>query len=230
MKLLKKLLLIIFSIVIVAVVIVTILGYNQYKEAITEMPLEKKIATIEGDKNYETIDKMPQVYLDAVVSVEDHRFFEHGPIDIISIGRAILTNIKKMELAEGGSTITQQLAKNTYFSQSKKITRKVAEIFMAYNMEKNYDKNKILELYVNTSYFGDGYTGIKEACNGYYKKEPINMTLYEATLLAGVPNAPSVYAPTKNLRLAEERQKQVIYSMIDNGKITTEEASSILQE
>lgn len=73
---------------------------------------------------------------------------------------------------------------------------------MATELEKNYNKDKILELYVNTSYFGDGYTGIKEACNGYYKKQPRDMNLYEATLLAGVPNAPSVYAPTKNLKIS----------------------------
>lgn len=229
MKLIRRLLLGIIIIITIVASVIVYLGYDMYRDAIKEIPLSEKIASIENSESYAKIDELPQIYLDAVVSVEDRRFYEHGAIDIISIGRAIVTNIKEKELVEGGSTITQQLAKNTYFTQSKKFTRKIAEVFAAIDLEKNYDKDKILELYVNTSYFGDGYYGIKEACNGYYKKEPKDMTLYEATLLAGVPNAPSIYAPTNNLRLAEQRQKQVIYSMIENGKITTEEASAILQ-
>ena len=229
MKLIRRLLLGIIIIVTIVASVIVYLGYDMYRDAIKEMPLSEKIASIENNESYAKIEELPQIYLDAVVSVEDHRFYEHGAIDMISIGRAIVTNIKEKQLVEGGSTITQQLAKNTYFTQSKKFTRKIAEIFAAIDLEKNYDKDKILELYVNTSYFGDGYYGIKEACNGYYKKEPKDMNLYEATLLAGVPNAPSIYAPTNNLRLAEQRQKQVIYSMIENGKITTEEASAILQ-
>lgn len=230
MKSVKKIIFLLILIVIIVGLVLVFMGYKIYKEAITEIPLSEKIATIESDESYIKIEELPQIYLDAVVSVEDHRFYNHGAIDIISIGRAIVTNIKEMSLVEGGSTITQQLAKNTYFTQTKKFTRKIAEIFMAIEIEKNYDKDKILELYVNTSYFGDGYYGIKEACVGYYNKEPKDMTLYEATLLAGVPNAPSIYAPTNNLELAEQRQKQVIYSMIENEKISTEEASSILEK
>lgn len=102
--------------------------------------------------------------------------------------------------------------------------RKLAEIFMAYAIEDNYSKEKILELYVNTSYFGDGYYGIKEACNGYLNKEPSQMNLNECTMMAGIPNAPSVYAPTKNPDLTKSRQKHVLKTMVENGYITQEEA------
>ena len=99
---------------------------------------------------------------------------------------------------EGGSTITQQLAKNLYFSQEKEMTRKVAEMFMAFDLERHYSKEEILELYVNTIYFGNGYYSVAEASEGYFGKAPSEMTEYESTLLAGIPNAPSVYALTAN--------------------------------
>ena len=128
---------------------------------------------------------------DAVIAVEDRRFYEHGAIDPIALARAIYSNIKAKELREGGSTITQQLAKNIYFTQEKSALRKIAEIFMAYDLEKNLNKDTILELYLNTSYFGDGYYCVAEASRGYYKKEPKNMNRNEASMLAGIPNAPS---------------------------------------
>ena len=105
--------------------------------------------------------------------------------------------------------------------------RKIAEVFVAEDLEKNYSKEEILEIYVNTIYFGDGYYGIYDASQGYYKKEPKDLTLYEATLLAGVPNAPSVYAPTINPDLAKSRQGKVIRSMVEYGYLTQEEADSI---
>ena len=153
--------------------------------------------------------------------------FTHKGIDLISISRAIFKDIKSLKLVEGGSTITQQLAKNTYFTQSKKFTRKCAEIFMAKEYEKNCDKNEIFELYVNTSYYGDGYYCIKDASLGYFGKEPSEMSLYECTLLAGIPNAPSVYAPTKNPELAKERQAQVIKKMLKYGYLSEDMAEMI---
>lgn len=228
MKWLKRILILVIISIVIAVGVIVFLGYQEFRDALNKMPLEEKIASIEEGKSYITIEELPQIYLDAVVAVEDHRFYEHGAVDIISLGRAFVTNVKERELSEGGSTITQQLAKNTYFTQSKSFIRKIAEMFMAIEIENHYNKDKILELYVNTNYFGDGYYGIKRACNGYFKKEPMDMTLYEATLIAGVPNAPSIYAPTRNLDLAEQRQKQVVYAMIEYGKLTTQEASSII--
>lgn len=170
------------------------------------------------------------MYINAVISVEDHRFYKHNGIDIIAIGRAVVNDIKAMSFVEGGSTIEQQLSKNIYFTQEKKITRKIAEIFMTFDIEKNYKKDEILELYLNTSYFGDGYYTVKEACRGYFGKELNEMTDYECILLAGIPNAPSVYAPTKNPDLAKKRQRQVIDKMIEYGYLTREEAEGIINQ
>lgn len=101
---------------------------------------------------------------------------------------------------------------------------------MAYEIEKNCDKDQILELYVNTSYFGDGYYGIKEAANGYFEKEPIDMNRYESSMLAGIPNAPSAYALSEHRDLAEQRQVQVLERMVKYEYITEEEKNEILQE
>ena len=135
-----------------------------------------------------------------------------------------------MSFAEGGSTITQQLAKNTYFTQEKKVERKIAEIFMAFDIEKNYSKDEILELYVNIAYYGSGYNTPKEASKGYFGKLPNDMTDGECIMLAGVPNAPSVYNPKANRKLAKQRQKQVANKMIEYGYLTKEKANEVLPE
>lgn len=230
MKMIKKvvLVLIFFSISIGLVAIGN--GYNMYKSALEEMPLEEKVNSIREKTNYAKIDSMPQMYLNAVISVEDHRFYKHCGIDIIAICRATVNDIKAMKLVEGGSTITQQLAKNIYFTQEKKFTRKFAEMFMALKLEHTYSKDEILELYLNTSYFGDGYYTAKEACLGYFDKQLNQMTYYEMVLLAGIPNAPTVYAPTKNPELARQRQRQVIEKMVKYKYLTREEADKILNE
>ena len=204
-------------------------GYDMYKKAVEKVPIETQVKKIEAKENYTELEEMPQIYKDAVISVEDHRFYEHNGIDIIAIARAIFNDIRTLSFAEGGSTITQQLAKNIYFTQEKKITRKIAEVFAAFYIEDKLEKNQILELYLNTSYFGDGYDTVKEASKGYFNKEPINLNDSEATMLAGIPNAPSVYAPTQNLKLAKKRQKQVLEQMCKYGKLKEEDANRILE-
>ena len=139
-------------------------GYNMYKEAIKNMSLEEKIAKIQNKENYTEFSELPQIYVNAVISVEDKRFYEHNGIDLIAIGRAAINDIKAMSYVEGGSTITQQLAKNLYFTQEKKLERKIAEVFMAWQIEDNYSKEEIFELYVNSIYYGDGYYSVKTAC------------------------------------------------------------------
>ena len=230
MKVIKNIIfvVIVFSISIGLLVVGN--GYDMYKDAISKIPLTEKVETIKEKENYTKIEEVPEIYIKAVISVEDHRFYKHNGIDIIAIGRATINDIKAMSFVEGGSTITQQLSKNIYFTQEKKITRKIAEVFMAFEIEKNCDKDEILELYLNTSYFGDGYDTPKEACKGYFNKELNEMTDYECILLAGIPNAPSVYAPTKNPELAKQRQKQVMKKMIEYGYLTEEEADNILKE
>ena len=205
-------------------------GYNMYKEAIEEIPLDQKVEEIKSKENYVSLSELPQIYLNAVISVEDHRFYKHNGIDIIAIGRALINDIKAMSFVEGGSTITQQIAKNEYFTQEKKITRKIAEVFMAFEIEKNYNKDEILEMYINTLYFGNGYYNIKDAAKGYFEKDLDELTDGEWIMLAGIPNAPSVYAPNVNPDLAKQRQKQVIEKMIKYEYLTKNEADKILQE
>ena len=163
MKVLKR---VIFLVILVLLFVGLLLlgkGYNIYKDAIKKVPLSEKIESIKKKDNYTKINEVPQMYINAVISVEDHRFYKHKGIDVIAIGRAVINDIKQMDFVEGGSTISQQLSKNLYFTQEKKITRKIAEVFMSFKIEKNYNKNEILELYLNTSYFGDGYYTLKEA-------------------------------------------------------------------
>lgn len=229
-KVIKKVLIIIFIILLSLGFIVVGSGYNKYKEAIEEVPLDKKVEEIKEKDNYTTLDEMPDIYKKAVVAVEDHRFYEHGGIDVIAIGRAMWNDLKAMSFVEGGSTITQQLAKNIYFTQEKELTRKVAEVFMTYKIEDNLEKDEILELYLNTSYFGDGYETVKEASKGYFEKEPIKLTDYEAVMLAGIPNAPSVYAPTVNMDLSKQRANQVIEAMTKYKIIDKEEANKLLKD
>lgn len=227
-KFLKTIFLLILVITSIALLFVGN-GYKMYKEAIEEVSIENKIKKIKAQENYIEISDLPQIYMNAVLSVEDHRFYKHCGIDLIAISRAAINDIKAKDFVEGGSTITQQLAKNIYFTQDKKIERKIAEVFMAFKIENKCEKDEILELYLNTSYFGDGYKNIKEASLGYFGKEPSKMTDYEAIMLAGIPNAPSVYSPSKNLELAKQRQKQVINKMIEYKYLTQNEADKILE-
>lgn len=170
MKILKKVVLVIILFSMSIGLLIIGKGYDMYKVAIQEVSLSEKVETIRSKENYAKIEEVPQMCKNAVISVEDHRFYKHGGIDIISIVRATINDIKAMEFVEGGSTITQQLAKNIYFTQEKKITRKIAEVFMAFDIEKSYTKDEILELYLNTSYFGDGYYTIKEACKRIFSQ------------------------------------------------------------
>lgn len=229
MRFIKKLFTTIILISLIIFATIFYQGYDLYRNAVEKTPIAEVVENIRNKEEFTGVDELPEDYINAVIAVEDRRFYSHNGIDIISIGRAIITDIKEMAFVEGGSTITQQVAKNNLFTQEKKATRKIAEIFAAMDLEEYCSKDEIFELYVNTSYFGDGYYSVKEAANGYFDKEPKDMDLYECTLLAGIPNAPSVYAPTKNPELAKQRQAQVIEKMIDNEYLTQEEANEILE-
>ena len=230
MKWVKRILIILLLILILVTGIVLLNGYHLYQSVLSETSLSDKIKEIKEDEDYVSLSDVPDYYKNAIIAVEDHRYYDHGPIDIIAIGRAVVSNIQAGSFNEGGSTITQQVAKNLYFiTEDDVISRKIAEIFMAFDLENHYSKDDILEFYMNTIYFGEGYYGIKEAAAGYYNKEPKDLTLYEATMLAGVPNAPSVYAPTVNPDLAKSRQGKVIRSMVEYGYLSQEEADKITQ-
>ena len=202
-------------------------GYGMYKNALAETSIQEMAEDIRDKASFIPLDAIPDIYIDAVIAVEDHRFYDHPGIDILAIGRALFNDLKAGSFVEGGSTITQQLAKNQFFTQEKSFFRKAAEIFMAFDMEKELGKDEILELYINSIYYGNGYYGIGEACQGYYGKYPSEMTLDECTLLAGIPNAPSVYSPTENPDLAKQRQRQVVGQMLRRGYLSGDTAAAL---
>lgn len=227
MKKIKRLIAFIILVLIITICYLVHDGYNMYKDAISKISIEDKVNELRSKPNYVYYKDIPEKFSNAIIAIEDHRFRIHHGIDIISIGRAAIKNIKDMSLTEGGSTITQQLAKNLYFTQEKKFVRKIAEVFLAYNLEKKYEKNDILELYMNVIYFGNGYNGIMRASKGYFSKKPNELTLDEITILAGIPNAPSVYALNSNPELAKQRQNMVIDAMYKNNYLTQEEVNTL---
>lgn len=202
-------------------------GYKMYRDAVSRESVEERFDKIQKEEDFTRYSELPEFYINAVISVEDHRFRSHPGIDPIAICRAAWTDIKAMSFEEGGSTITQQLAKNTLFTQDKRMERKMAEVFAVLDIEKEYSKEEILELYVNTSSFGSGYYGIYAASEGYFGKQPSELTDYEAAMLAGVPNAPSVYSPDVSMELASQRVGQVLGSMVRCGYLTQKEADQI---
>lgn len=227
-RILKYSLLVLLLIIVLTVGLFVIKGYQMYRSALASCPIAEKVASLQSQKNYTSLDKLPDMYVNAVVAVEDHRFYSHGAIDLISIGRAVWIDMTTLSLKEGGSTITQQLVKNIYFTQERKLERKVAEVFMAYELEKVCEKDEILEMYVNTIYFGSGYYSIYDASMGYFDTLPENLSDYQATMLAGLPQAPSVYSPDNNPDLAVQRQAQVLAKMVKHKYISQEKADEIL--
>ena len=228
MKFIRRLLLFLLIIIIIVCSVFYMNGKKLYDSKLSSISLEDKISSIKSDESFVSLKALPDYYKNAVIAVEDHRYYNHGAIDPIALARAIVSNIKQKEFKEGGSTITQQTAKNLYLIKEKDVSnRKVAEFLIGRDLEKNYNKDEILELYVNTIYFGDGYYGIQEASKGYFNKDAKDLTLYEATMLAGVPNAPSLYAPTINFHLTQSRQKKVVSSMVETGTLSQEEADKL---
>ena len=144
-------------------------GYKLYQSAVQATPLETLYQSITARPSFVPYDQLPQTYINAVLSVEDSRFVHHHGVDPLSIARALWADLRSGTLAEGGSTITQQLAKNVYFTQEKRMARKAAEVFAALDIEKHYSKQEIFEMYVNTIYFGSGCYGVAEAAGGYFQ-------------------------------------------------------------
>ena len=208
-KLLKRICIFFVAVFFLAAAVIGAGGYGMYRKALDKKSMFAMQEEIQAKDSYVSLEELPRDYIDSVVAVEDKRFYRHKGIDMIAIGRALCNDIRAGALVEGGSTITQQLAKNQYFTQEKKLSRKAAELFMAVEMEEHFSKDEILELYVNSIYFGNGYYGVREASLGYYGKEPEALTQEECMMLAGIPNAPSVYNPVDNRELAQERLAQV---------------------
>lgn len=169
--------------------------------------------------NYTKIENISDTMKKAIISVEDNRFYNHHGFDFTAIVRATLVNIQSGEIEEGASTITQQLVKNLYLSDEQTMVRKIEELIMSLNLETRCSKDEILELYLNSIYFGSGYYGITDAAKGYFGKTPDNLNLPEAAMLAGLPNAPSLYSPYEDFKMAKKRQFIVLDTMVKNGYI-----------
>lgn len=223
----RLVIILVLFVAVTASTICGVIGYVGYKNATADRPVTQAIGEVQAQANYTPLENIPVIYKNAVIAIEDHRFYDHGGFDVIATARALLHNALADEVREGGSTITQQLAKNLYFDNSPTFTRKLAELFVARAIEKEYSKDQILAAYINCIYYGDGYYNIYDASMGYFGVMPAYLSDDQATLLAGVPNAPSLYAPTVNLTLARERQQQVLRAMIDNDMLTREEANLI---
>jgi penicillin-binding protein 1A len=178
-------------------------------------------------EHYVRLINIPLSMQQAIVAIEDHRFYNHGGFDVEGILRAALVNLQTGSLQEGGSTITQQLVKNLFLTQDRTFARKVEEFFLAIIMESSYSKEEILEMYLNTIYFGAGAYGIGEASQVYFAKPPQDLTLGEATLLAGLPRAPSVYSPYTDITAARERQSVVLATMVRQGLIGPGQAQAV---
>ena len=232
MKVLKKVLArTAVTVLIIAVVCVAYLGVSgfvMYREAIQNMSVAEMSEKIRSNEAYTPISELPEIYLKAVVSVEDHRFYTHDGIDVVAIARAAYHDIITMSYAQGGSTITQQLAKNMFFSQEKKLERKIAEVFMAFEIEKELTKEEILELYVNSIFFGESYYCVYDASVGFFDVEPWQLSAGQSIILAGLPNAPSVYSQDQELVL--QRQAQVLRRMVEDNVISKQRAKEIEQE
>ena len=159
----------------------------------------------------------------AILSVEDRRFFDHNGLDVVRIASSMLANVREFRLVQGGSTITQQLARQSFLTPQKTFRRKFQELILARRIERAYTKQQILELYLNKIYFGDGLHGIEAASRGYFDKHASDLTIAEAALIAGLVKSPSNYAPTSNLDRAKARRSVVLDSMLEEGVITRAE-------
>lgn len=169
--------------------------------------------------HYTRIDEIPTSMQQAIVAVEDKRFYDHHGFDIEGIMRATLVNLQQGEIDEGASTITQQLVKNLFLTHERSFGRKAEEFLLSLAMEFNYSKDEILEMYLNTIYYGSNFYGIEEAAEGYFGKRPSELQLPEAAMLAGLPNAPSLYSPYVDFMMAKKRQFVVLDAMVRAGYI-----------
>nr|WP_210364796.1 penicillin-binding protein 1A [Bacillus sp. REN3] len=176
------------------------------------------------------IEEIPEHVKNAVIAIEDHRFYEHKGVDLLGISRAFVQNVKAGEVVEGGSTITQQLTKNALLTAEKTYKRKLEEFFLAREIEKQYSKDEILQMYLNRIYFGNGSWGIKRAAMGYFAKDVKDLSLSEAATLAGLIKAPSALDPYKNYGKAMERRDVVLLMMKTHGFITEKEYNDATAE
>lgn len=179
---------------------------------------------------YAKLDQIPKHLQDAVVAIEDARFWKHNGIDLIGIMRAIVTNLKAGEIVEGASTITQQVIKNNALTSDQTFVRKIQEQYLALQFDALYEKELILEYYLNTMPLGHGTNGVQAAANRYFGKDVSELTLAESVVIAGITQAPTRYSPIRNPEKNFEKAKLILSYMVEQGYITEEERQQALQE
>ncbi|WP_442778066.1 MULTISPECIES: transglycosylase domain-containing protein [unclassified Helicobacter] len=208
---------------------------KNYNPQVTTQILDRKdrlVANIYGDqfRFYAKFDEIPPRMIEALIAVEDTLFFEHHGINYDAIFRAIVKNLRHGKYSEGGSTLTQQLIKNTILTRDKTLYRKIKEAILAIQIEIALSKEEILERYLNDTFLGHGYYGVKAAAQGYFKKNLDQLTLKEIAMIAGLPRAPSFYDPTKNLDFSLSRANNILERLYVLGWISESEYKSALVE
>lgn len=245
----KKLLIILLKLIAVLFVVgalgvfAIIIKYRLELPNIQSMVEDYKpqMATTIYDKNNNVVDVLEAESRDAVkledvspyvkeafLAIEDKKFYSHHGLHFKGIIRAVLTNFLKGKATQGGSSITQQLAKNAFLTPERTFSRKVKEAILTYQIERTYTKDEILERYLNEIYFGSGSYGIKNAADQYFRKDPKDLNIAEAALLAGIPNRPTKYDPNRSLENALHRQQIILKEMFEDGRITKEEYEEAL--
>lgn len=194
--------------------------------------MDEIIDPIRENPEWTPLDAMAHDVPRALIAIEDHDFYNHGAIAANGILRALLANINAGEVVQGGSTLTQQFVKNVFLSHEQSMERKVEEAVLSLMLEDNYSKDEILELYLNTTYFGAGANGIRQASEKYFGKAPSALTLAEAAVIASLPYAPSTLNPLENPAGCKKRQLLVLnamlkYGMINQGQLTEAKAEKI---
>ncbi|MDV2686191.1 transglycosylase domain-containing protein [Alkalihalophilus lindianensis] len=184
----------------------------------------------EGNREYVTYEKIPQQVIDAFIATEDRRFFDHKGYDATAIIRAIVINAKSNDIEEGASTVTQQLARNVFLSHQQNYNRKLSELLYAHEIEKQYTKEEIIELYLNTIYFMNGVYGFEAASQFYFNQPSSELTLAEIAFLSAVPNNPTHYDPIKNSENTNLRKEWILEKMVEAEVITSAEAEVAIAE
>ncbi len=190
----------------------------------------QELHTANANRIYVEIDQIPQYLKDAVVDIEDERFYSHNGIDLRGMLRAVFVNLKEGDISEGASTITQQVIKNTLLTTEQTFTRKIQEQYLAVQLEKELDKDKILELYLNTSPFGRGTNGVQAAAKRYFNKDVSELTLAESACIAGITQLPSYYDPVTNPENNDTKRRLILSYMLANEHITQAEYEEALEE
>ncbi len=205
---------------------------NELPQATVFYDLNGEVASkVSANKNEGiSIYQVPDSLKHAVIAIEDRRFYQHHGVDLIGITRALIRDIKARDMVEGGSTITQQLTKNTLLTSQKTLKRKVDEVFLAMKIERQYTKEEILQMYLNQIYFGDGAWGIKHAASNYFAKEIKDLSISESALLAGIIKAPSALNPYHHLEKATQRKNIVLAQMKKQGYITAQQYEQAIND